>query len=668
MLRNIILGIICLFVSVGLFAQNSKSASADTFQIIKFPEVIVISTKSVTDMAIKPLATLDSYLETASTVNMLRRGSYAWEPFINNMSSERSVISIDGMRIYGACTDKMDPVTSYVEITNLEKANIHNGQCGATGATIAGSLDLVRKKSFFGNSILSGTMFSGFETNNQQKIIGSALSYSGAKLFTDIDFTFRDAGNYKAGGAENEEILYSQFTKYNLSAIAGYLVGENQHIEASVIYDRAIDVGYPALPMDVSLAKALIASIEYVRYHLSPLIHQWQTKFYYNDITHIMDDSKRPDVPVRMDMPGWSTTIGFYTLLQGANEKHSWKANFSGHHNKSLAEMTMYSNNPEEKDMFMLTWPGVYTNYLDFYVEDNYHFATNWAANLNAGIAIHQNMVYSDFGLKSLQIFFPDIDKNNTRFLKRVAVSLEYQDLPWNYDIGFGYGERAPSVSEGYGFYLFNSFDRYDYIGNPKMRNEKSIAVNSGISFTHDKFSAKLSASYFYITDFIIGIPHSKLSSMTIGAAGVKIYQQIANANILNLVADLNYHLTENLVWSNNLSYSYGIGDSINTLPLLQPFMYSSKLGYYKNTFSAEASFDAATEKHKFNIGFGELAVPPYSIVNLSASYRFVFIKQTLLLKIGAENLFDKKYTTFADWNRLLRMGRNFYLNLVWTF
>ena len=59
------------------------------------------------------------------------------------MASERTVITIDGMRIFGACTDKMDPVTSYVEVSNLSEATISSGQQGSChGNTINGSIDL----------------------------------------------------------------------------------------------------------------------------------------------------------------------------------------------------------------------------------------------------------------------------------------------------------------------------------------------------------------------------------------------------------------------------------------------------------------------------------------------------------------------------------------------
>lgn len=660
-------GIICLCCYEISNAQTDTTGNSESVSGKQLEEVVIISQRSPSDKAGKPLSSLDNSLEKASAVNMIRRGTYAWEPYINGMASERSVITIDGMRIYGACTDKMDPVTSYVEITNLARANVHSGPSGSTGgATIAGSLDLVRKKSFFGEKTFRGSIFSGFESNNTQKIAGAALSYSSAKLFADIDFTWRNAENYKAGGGK--EILYSGFTKYNMSTIAGYRINDHQHLEASLIYDHAVDLGYPALPMDVAQAKAIIVSVEYMRHHISPSIAQWKTKLYYNDVTHVMDDTKRPVVPIRMDMPGWSKTAGFYSIAQGDIGKHTWKANLSGHHNSSLAEMTMHPNTPGETDMFMLTWPGVHTNYADFFVEDIFAFSKYWSANFSAGIGVHNNIVSNQFGLESMKIFYAGMDRSKTRLLKRGAASLRYKNEHWDYNLELAYGERAPGVSEGYGFYLFNSFDRYDYIGNPEMKNEKSASFNGVVSYRGSNLTAKLSGAYFYIADYIIGRPDSSLSAMTIGAAGVKVYEQLKYAGIFNTSIDLNYRISKNWLWSGRLSYRNGIGDSIGSLPLMQPLMYSAAVMYSLQQFSADVSIDGAARQTKFNAEFGEKALPGYAIVNLAASYRFKLKQQSLLLKAGVENLFDKNYTTFADWNRLPRMGRNVFANVVWSF
>lgn len=667
MFRYIMAGILCVLFSEIVFSQSDNNTINDSTNGKQLEEVVIISQRLPSDRVTKPLSSLDNFLEKANAVNMIRRGTYAWEPYINGMASERSVITIDGMRIYAACTDKMDPVTSYVEITNLARANVHNGPSGSVGgATIAGSLDLVRKKSSFGDKTFKGSAFSGFESNNRQKIAGAALSYSAPKIFADIDFTWRNAKNYKAGN--DKEILYSGFTKFNMSAITGYKINEHEHLEASVIYDHAVDVGYPALPMDVSLAKAIIASVEYVRHHISPAIAQWKSKLYYNAVTHVMDDSKRPVVPIRMDMPGWSKTAGFYSIVQGDFGKHNWKANLSGHHNSSIAEMTMHSNTPGESDMFMLTWPGVHTNYADLFAEDIYAFSKNWNATFSAGIGVHNNVVSNQFGLESMKIFYAGMDKSKTRLLKRAAASLHYDNKHWNFSAGIAYGERAPSVSEGYGFYMFNSFDRYDYIGNPEMKNEKSASINGTISYRGSDFSAKLSGTYFYISDYIIGKPDSSLSVMTIGAAGVKVYKQLKYAGIFNSSLDINYRIANSWLWTGRLSYRRGIGDEVGNLPLIQPLTYSTSVLYSINQFSADISLDGSARQTKFNPEFGETAIPDYAIVNIAASYRFKLKQQSILLKTGLENVVDKYYTSFADWNRLPRMGRNIFVNLVWSF
>ncbi|WP_343670884.1 hypothetical protein [Chitinophaga sp.] len=641
------LSILCVAVLLTI----SADAQSDTIKTDLLKEVVIIHKRSISDKTDKPLSTLDKYLEKADMLNMVRRGAYAWEPYLNGMSSERSVVTIDGMRIYAACTDKMDPVTSYVEITNLAKVNVHS----AGGPSIAGTMDLVRNKGTFGEKKLSGMAFTGFETNGSQRVIGGALSFTTPKLFTDIDVTYRHAGNYKAGGGD--EVLYSQYTKYNVSAIAGYKLNVHSQLEASLIYDRAVNVGYPALTMDVGLARGIIASVAYIR-------HGWQTKIYYNTITHVMDDSKRPVVAIRMDMPGWSQTAGFLSTLQGNHHKHNWKANINGHFNKSLADMTMYSNTAGEKDMYMLTWPGVLTYYGEVSGADNYTLSPNWHVTISGGAGVQHNVVDNQQGYESLTIFYPDMQRSHTRLLKRLSAAFNYDHNKWQYTIGAAYGERAPSVSEGYGYYLYNSFDRYDYIGNPEMKNEKSVSLNAALLFRTTRFSAKASGSYFHLLDYIIGRPKAGLSAMTIGAAGVKVYEQLSYANIFNCALDAEYKFNDHFNWTNRVGYRRGTGAHIRNLPLIQPLTYSSGIAWHHKSFSANVTASGAAAQDKYNPEFGEQALPGYTIFNVSAAYQF----NSLLLKIGAENIFDRNYTTFADWNRIPRMGRNIFANVLVNF
>lgn len=628
--------------------------------------VIVIAQQNLANKKTKVLSSLDGYLESNHFINMIRRGAYAWEPLLNGMASERSVVTIDGMRIYGACTDKMDPVTSYVEITNLNKVNIHSGQSGsANGATIAGSIDLVRRQSGFTNKGLNGMIFSGLETSNMQKITGTTLQYANNHFFSDIDFTYRDANNYKAGGGG--EIQYSQFTKYNISGTAGWKPNEKQDLTASVIYDKATDVGYPALPMDVSLAEALIGSVQYERHGLTSTLQHWVTKLYYNKVTHIMDDTKRPVVAIRMDMPGYTKTGGFYSKLSGATHNHSWMLNVSAHYNTSYAEMTMYANNPAEKDMFMLTWPGVHTLYSGLFMEDKVSLSDQLSAAITIGAGLHHNIIKSDFGLQSLGIFYPGVQPSKTRWLKNFSTELQYDLSGWQYSLGAGYGERAPSVSEGYGFYLFNSFDRFDYIGKPDMKNEKSLELHAACSYKSSRFNFKAQASYFHIFYYIIGKPNREFSPMTIGANGIKVNEQLPAATIINTSIDAGYQLPYHLLLSGKAAYRRGKSGGFN-LPLIQPFSYGTTLQYQHQLFIAEVSAEGALRQTKYSPAFGETAAGAYTVLNISASRRFNFQNQKVSFKAGVENLLDEYYNTFADWNRIPRMGRNIFINLLYSF
>lgn len=647
-------------------SMSGQEHSSDSLDTTFLKEIVVIANPTNKHHnESKTLGSLDSYLENAPAVNMIKRGAYAWEPMLQGMSSERSVLTIDGMRIYGACTDKMDPITSYVEISNLSKALISEGQSGAEhGGTIAGSIDLIRRKSGFNNSGWGGSFFTGGESVNYQKIIGSTLQYSGEKVFVDLDFTYRDAENYFAGG--RKEILYSQYTKYNISAIAGVKINEKQHLEASLIFDEATDVGYPALPMDVSLAQALIASIQYEVHPLSQIISHWETKVYFNTITHIMDDSPRPDVPIRMDMPGWSKTGGMYSKFSGQINKHNWKINLSGHHNNSLAEMTMYPNNPEESDMFMVTWPDVNTLYGGIHLEDNISLQTNFSLLLSGGVGLHYNKINDLFGWQSLQIFYPDMGAEKSRVLKNIASRISYQNNPWQFHLAVGYGERAPSVSEGYGFYLFNSYDGYDYVGNPFLKNEKSMDASVSAQFKTKNFSLKWQAAYFHINDYILGKPDESLLPMTLGAHGIKVYEQLDYASILTTQIIAETRFLNSFSLSGNVSYKQGQDFNGNNLPLIQPLSYEGSLRFRKNLFYAQVTINGAAAHKNFSPEFGESPKNPYTIAHITLSQILYFDKQKWVLKAGAENIFDTYYTTFADWNNIPRPGRNFFINVLY--
>lgn len=659
---------IALFFLIFSFAEfYSQEIQTDSAKVHNIEGIIVIATKNLSNSEAKPLSSIDEYLQKSGKVDMIKRGAYAWEPTINNMPTERTLVTIDGMRIFGACTDKMDPITSYVEVSNLSEAEISSGQEGSChGSTIGGAIDLKRNRNYFGEKKWNFGVNTGFETINQQKIFGTSANFRNEKFYVDADFMMRNAENYRDG--HGNEVAYSQFHKFNISGVTGMKIGENKLVEASLIYDKATDVGYPALPMDVSLAEAMITSLKFEIVPNSEFFKNWETKIYYNNITHRMDDTKRPNVPIHMDMPGFSTTFGYYSKLKAEKNAHHFFLNVSGFYNNSLAEMTMYPNNPTENIMFMLSWPDVNTLFQGIYLEDLWKFSEHSSLKILGSVGFHQNRIRSEFGLNSLQIFYPEMKAEKSRILKSIAGNYVWKKDFWNFGFGAGYGERAPSVSEGYGFYLFNSFEKYDYIGNPNLKNEVSLEGNAFIGFKKPTFSAKLSSSYFHISNYIVGKPLSGLVPMTIGANGVKQYEALDFATILNVILETEVQLLDELKWRTQLGYNRGKDFENVNLPFMSPFSYQTSLSYLKDRFSADVAVIGNTKHKDFSPVYGETKTPDYVILNAGLGYNFVFGKNKIYTKIGAENVLDRFYTTYSDWNKIPRPGRNFYVNVNYSF
>lgn len=650
---------ISLIFSLGLLCSQDTVYKETTID-----EVVVSSTMGSGKKAVSKgrVASIDEHLEKLSKVEMVRRGNYAWEPVVNNMATERVSTTIDGMKIFNACTDKMDPVTSYVESSNLQRISLKSGLDGNPQATgnIGGSIDLKLHRVGFDARPSEYNASAGFESNGNVQVYGIDAAFSSHRFYTNFGIFYRHADNYKAGG--HQKIDFSQFQKTNAFTNIGWQPADDHIVEATVIYDIATDIGYPALAMDVKKAEGIIASLSYRREHLSRLFQRWETKVYYNHITHNMDDTKRPDVLIHMDMPGKSQTAGVYSLLQGTKGNHYFQLNYDAYYNTLFADMTMYPDGGQP--MYMLTWPDVGTFNTGLAFTDDITITSHHHIRLSAKGAWQRQQINSDEGFQALNIYFPGMDKGRSRFIGRLAVSYAYERHGWRIAFGTGYGTRAPSVTEGYGYFLNNTFDQYDYIGNPYLKNEKAVEANTSLEWRNQKLTLKAEANAFFFQDYIIGRPDTRLSAMTIGAAGVKVYQNLSNAQIVNTSLTADCSLFSWLQWGNRLSYSYGKESSGAWLPLIAPLSYSGSLRFYWKNIEAEGGVRMAARNSHCGSEYGETPTSGYAVWHLNLGGHFQWGQIGTDIHLGIENLFDRYYSTYSDWNHIPQKGRNIYVNV----
>jgi iron complex outermembrane receptor protein len=662
--------LICLLSAV-LQGANLFAQIADTTSVHALEEVVVYAVRSASGTVdhtalSKPLSSVEEYLLTAKNVNMIKRGAYAWEPAVNNMTVERLSVTIDGMKIFSACPDRMDPVTSYVETVNLSRAAINYSGEAQAGTNIGGSLDLkLGKAGFNAEPVGSLSLYSGYESNGNYRVYGVGDSRSDRLFYINSGVFRRQGGNYQAG--KGREVAFSQFTKTNLFANLGFRPANGHSVESSVIYDIAADVGYPALPMDVLSAKGLITSLSYRREPPGRGLSKWETKVYYNRLVHVMDDTHRPDVAMHMDMPGHSATYGFYSLLEGRAGRLSYIINADAYHNTLYSEMTMYPASPAEKPMFMLSLPEVQTANAAIFIAGKLGAGENGWLQLSAKIAAQRDGVGSSYGLNTLSIYYPGMAQYRNRLLWSVDGRYLFTLNRWTLSLGAGYSTRAPSASECYGYFLFNSADGYDHLGNPSLDSEAALKTNLSLEWKNDRLHINAETFFFRFSRYILG-EVTDIYPMTIGAEGVKTLRNIPHAVLSNSNVSLAYDFTAHFTWQTRAAYSIGRNSRGQNLPLIPPFTATSSVAFSGgNGFSASIEAQGAARRSRYSAEYGEKPSAGYLIFNLSAGYAFRAGKTTLNLKAGMENAADRYYSTYSDWNNIPRRGRNVFINLKWN-
>jgi iron complex outermembrane receptor protein len=655
-----------LFVSATSWAQDS-----DTLRTIYLSEVMIRSNLQQEDTLLNffkanKSATTEDILSRLQGVYLIRRGSFGQEPMIRGMTGGQINLTIDGMKMFGACTDKMDPVSIYVEPQNLKSIDVSAGSNGSRlGSTVGGTVDMKLAEPQISPIHLFGQAGIGFQSAAQALNSYINLNYSHRKSAYYTSLNYRTANNYRSGGGEI--IDYSQYNKINFSVAGKWQVGQD-FLQASLLMDDGWDIGFPALPMDVGFAKARIISASHHRFREHHTLEKLTTKVYYNSIRHSMDDSQRQDVVMHMDMPGYSSTAGVYAegeLHRFGKHNFSFRTDF--YYNHVLAEMTMYQT--DEQPMYMQTWPESGRAVLGLYINDQIAVNPKTKISINGRMDVAQSLLKEGIGKDQLEVFYPDITTDYGNVVK--SFNLKVNRLVGKalvVDASIGYGERLPTISEMFGFYLFNRMDGYDYVGNPDLKPEQNFSGELTLNYYRSNFQFSASGFMNYLPHYIYSSIQPALLPMTPGAYGVKIYETIDYATIIGSEISLLWNITSSVQLISAMKFSIGQDFEGTPLPMMPPFLATTTLRYWKSQYSMQLENESSTKQSRINPFYGEDYTSGYSIVNFRAAYSFILNSKRLDFSAGVENIFDSAYHNHLDWGNISRPGRNFIANFTFAF
>ena len=664
MLKSGLFSIAVLVVFIQLQAQQSYSTPFDTLRGDSLKEVVIVDSQQKGEVSEQRdfFQNPEELVATLNGFDLIRRGAYASELSYRGLVTGQYNLTVDGMKIFGACTDKMDPITSYVEVNNLSAIHAGNMQSQYGGAMGAG-VNLVTKKPQLNEAGgFVGDLGLGLQSNGLGRQALADLSYSDTKWAIRWSGNYRNAQDYTDGSGN--DIDYTQFNKINSLIQLKVALSEIEFLEFMYLYDDAWDVGYAALPMDVSKARTHMYSVTYKRFSNADRGWDLEWKVYGNNIFHEMDDTQREDVFMHMDMPGWSDTFGSYlTLRSKRNAMHQITTTVDAFVNRSFAEMVMYPS--ESIPMYMQTWPDVSRRNVGWYVQDEINLNESNRFILSSRIDFSANHVLDSFGIKQGDVFHLNLGEARTTLYGNLnAKWMKSLDNNMIIEGMLGLNQRQATISEQYAFYIYNANDNYDYLGDPDLKNETEFKIEAGLSKQHVLFAWAVNGFYWHINNYILGEVDDDLYTMTYGADGVKWYRNFPYAQFVGGEAQWSVRPVSSLEVTNKTSYTWAQDAYGVALPFIPPLKNAFHVNYSRNLWRFGLRIVSASAQNRARESFGETATAGYTLLDLDANVK---LGKRTRLSAGINNLFNESYQDHLSWGNLQQAGRNMWLNCMFS-
>ena len=377
-----------------------------------------------------------------------------------------------------------------------------------------------------------------------------------------------------------------------------------------------------------------------------------------------MNDFSREGLFMHMDMPGSSATSGAFAegdVHIFHHHRTFVKAEY--YMNTVLGEMLMYP--AEGSAMYMKTAPQSRRHNAGLYVSQSLRLSDRSKAGISFRADINRDQVFEGTGYQQWQVFSADMNKTSTNSANTLTLTLESRLAGRvRLELQAGTGERIPTLNERYGYYLFNRFDGFDYLGNPEINSEQSLNAEATLICFGDHMELEFTPFYQRIQDYIMG-GMTHYSAMTSSALGVKQYLNLPWAALSGLDILYMASVSNNLKWVANLKYTRAADDEGAPLPLIPPLKTVNSIRYEKSRINISVEWEWADAQRRVSTMALEKPTPAWSVFSLRTGWQ---INSLLRCNAGVENLFDKNYREHLDIGGIPRPGKNIYLNVIYKF
>ena len=295
-------------------------------------------------------------LKNINGVNAIRRGGHGLDPVIRGQSDQRLNTFLDGAMVYGACSMKMDPASTYANVNNYDSVTVIKGtQSVLFGAGGPGGIVSFKRVT---NPVSKPEYSIGqnFDSNaGAYTTSGNAVFPISANTYLRLNGSASNAGNYETGTGIKPLTEYST-TDYTV--ILGTLLSDGSKLEVNYSNNRQDKVGYPGLMMDIAYSYTDMYTLKYHRVTPLGVFSTMNVELFNTDIDHLMDNRTLRSGGMAMATPTASDTYGGRIIGTIGSDM---RAGLDYEHNTKNAEQTMGGT------LNTYLWPDVETEKLGLF-------------------------------------------------------------------------------------------------------------------------------------------------------------------------------------------------------------------------------------------------------------------------------------------------------------
>ncbi len=648
---------------------------------------------------------LGDYLRSMPNVSAVRKGGTQLDPVIRGFKfSQLNVQLNNGHYIEGGCPNRMDPTMAHIETEEIQRIEVFKGPYALRyGVSMGGVINLITHQAKpYENFEIHTKAIMGWESNWNGYTQNIAVNGGNKYVFFRLAGGNKDYGHYYAA---NSQKINSSFNKYYFHGQLGFQPMKNHQMMFSYMSSQGRDVMFAALPMDERMDDTHLYSFDYKAKNLTPVFTSLEAKIYSSKVSHTMDNKNR----------SFSDTVAAVSFIDPLVIGDRIEAIFEINENSKLyvgqdfhtttksgdRTKNMIAQPPTPAGGFPVPVDAIWNNAalsnLGFFSEYN-HKLNDWefmaAARIDFNQASSDSILIKHPMMGVLYEYGADTAETKyTNFSASAAVTRHLSEK-FSLSLALGRGVRSPDMTERFIILLPVGFDKFDYLGNPKLKPEINNEVDLTLTYKEEKIGrAEINVFYSLVQDFISAkrLPPSEIKPLTNSVLGVKQFYNAEQANFMGF--EIAYSTPQDYKWGLDLAASYTMGtideatkhitdstgaiiddevvtdDPISEIP---PMELNASLHYkfMKSKLVPLINFRYVADQNRVSEAFSEEATPGFLLLNASLSYKH---NDNLRFNTGVQNIFNTLYyehlnrRMIGTSQKLYEPGRVFYVNVIFT-